>query len=876
MTSILVLYALVTSVSPTEVLKKSEQQLGSRPVAFQYQPNDRIARSDDRTLAPYFHVTGDAETERLPLKETSAEVSIAGVIAQVKVRQVFANEGTKPIEAVYVFPASTRAAVHGMRMRIGQRVIEAKIDKKQAARESYEAAKEQGKRASLLEQERPNVFTMNVANIMPKDRIQVELEYSELLVPEDAVYEFVYPTVVGPRYGGGADPVKDKWIGNPYLTEGQKETYKFGIDVHLETAIPIKEVSSPSHKVKVKYGSPASADVGLDEDGGGNRDYVLRYRLAGDKVETGLLLYPGQKENFFALMMEPPQRPSQAQIPPREYIFLLDVSGSMHGYPLETAKVLMKNLLEQLRPTDEFDMVFFSGANYVFSPQSISATPANIQRAVETVGRTNGSGGTELIGGLTAVYNIPRKSKNLSRTVVVVTDGYVGVEAQAFKMVRDHLDEANLFAFGIGSAVNRGLIEGMARAGMGEPFVVLDPTRAQGEAAKLRTYIEKPVLTSIKLDFKGFGAYEIAPAKVPDLMARRPLVVFGKYKGDASGTIELTGYGGSGKIEQKVHVASTQANAHNAPLRSLWARKWVGILEDQVHLGGGADVTEAITDLGLQYTLLTPYTSFVAIDQVVTNRSGPAETVKQPLPLPQGVSNMAVGGNAESITITGGQTKSYPMHNMPAPAQQQSTHYYRSAPMKVMSHGGGGGGRGPQSVGGYGKSAAPKAGGDSLDGLLSGAVGGKSAGDSGGSYGGLAGSTVSRGHATSTPAVPAPPPAPKPNVTAAEKPARDSRNDRGEKGEEDEQTKAPRLMISHMQADGLGDTRSLVGVVESHLAKCSDGGQIKLRLTIDANGKIIKVDVLSGNGACLQKKLLGLTSATKPQGASGTLELTLR
>ena len=839
MTSILVVYALLTPVSPTEVLKKSEQQLGSRPVAFQYRPDDRIARSDDRTLAPYFHVTGDAETDHLPLKETSAEVSIAGVIAQVKVRQVFANEGARPIEAIYVFPASTRAAVHGMRMRIGQRVIEAKIDKKQAARESYEAAKEAGKRASLLEQERPNVFTMNVANIMPKDRIEVELEYSELLVPEDAVYEFVYPTVVGPRYGGGADPVKDKWIANPYLTEGQKESYKFGIDVHLETAIAIKEVSSPSHKVKVKYGSPASADVALDEEGGGNRDYVLRYRLAGDKVETGVLLYPGQKENFFALMMEPPQRPSQAQIPPREYVFLLDVSGSMHGYPLETAKVLMKNLLEQLRPTDEFDMVFFSGANYVFSPQTIPATPANIQRAVETVGRTNGSGGTELIGGLTAVYNIPRKSHNVSRTVVVVTDGYVGVEAQAFKMVREHLDESNLFAFGIGTAVNRGLIEGMARAGMGEPFVVLDPAHAQPEAAKLRKYIEQPVLTGIKLDFKGFGAYEVAPAKVPDLMARRPLVVFGKYKGEAAGSIELTGYGGSGKIAQTVHVAATQANAHNAPLRSLWARKWVGILEDQVHMGGGADVTEAITDLGLQYTLLTPFTSFVAIDSVVTNRSGPAETVKQPLPLPQGVSNLAVG-NSESISIQA-QTR-YPQNNMPAPAQ----HAYRSAPMKmkVQSSGGGGGGYGTMGGRAYGKSA----------------------GDAGGAYGGMAPGPTS----TATPAVPAPPP-------LAKAPARDeSRNSRSDDADGDEERKAPRLMIAHLSADGLGDTRSLVGVVEAHLAQCHDAGEIRLRLTVDNRGRIIKVDVLSGHGACLQKKLLGLASATKPAGATGTLELTIR
>src|SRR5499427_1271330 len=352
--------AVAAPFSPTKVLAQIGDRKGNMSYAAFGQPGERP--DHDRSLAPYLTVLGAGGpegTERVPLKETTADVSIAGVIARVQVHQLFENTGRVPIEAVYVFPASTRAAVHGVRMKIGQRTIEANIDRKAAARESYETARREGKRASLLEQERPNVFTMNVANIMPGDRIAVEMDYSEMLVPEDAVYEFVYPTVVGPRYAGGADPDKDKWIANPYLPEGQKETYKFGIDVHLETAIPIKEVGSPSHKIKVKYANTASADVQLDEEGGGNRDYVLRYRLAGDKIESGLLLYPGQKENFFALMMEPPQRPSQAQIPPREYIFLLDVSGSMHGFPLETAKVLMKDLLTQLRPTDYFDMVFF-------------------------------------------------------------------------------------------------------------------------------------------------------------------------------------------------------------------------------------------------------------------------------------------------------------------------------------------------------------------------------------------------------------------------------------------------------------------------------------------------------------------------------------
>src|SRR5262245_11521555 len=224
--------AVAAPFSPSKVLA----QIGDRKGYVSYnafgQGGERPA--NDRSLAPYLTVLGEGGpqgTERVPLKETTADVSIAGVIARVQVHQLFENTGRVPIEAVYVFPASTRAAVHGVRMKIGQRTIEAKIDRKAAARESYEAARREGKRASLLEQERPNVFTMNVANIMPGDRIAVEMDYSEMLIPEEAVYEFVYPTVVGPRYAGGADPAKDKWMANTHLPAGTTGAYEYALSV---------------------------------------------------------------------------------------------------------------------------------------------------------------------------------------------------------------------------------------------------------------------------------------------------------------------------------------------------------------------------------------------------------------------------------------------------------------------------------------------------------------------------------------------------------------------------------------------------------------------------------------------------------------------
>src|SRR5262249_4451281 len=232
--------------------------------------------------------------------------------------------------------------------------------------------------------------------------------------------------------------------------------------------------------------------------------------------------------------------------------------------------------------------------------------------------------------------------------VVVVTDGYVGVEAQAFRFIRERLSEANLFSFGIGTSVNRGLIEGMARAGQGEPFVVLRPEKAAAEADKLRAYIEQPVLTGVNVSFSGFDAYEVAPQKLPDLMARRPLVLFGKYRGSAGGRIEVKGVSGGGPLRQVVEVRPSDVRAENAALRWLWARRWVELLDDERAMGAGQPAEDGITALGLDYHLLTAFTSFVAIDSQVVNAGGQSHNVRQPLPMPDGVSNLAAAEQSAS------------------------------------------------------------------------------------------------------------------------------------------------------------------------------------------------------------------------------------
>jgi Ca-activated chloride channel family protein len=815
--------------SPTRVLAQVAAGASHNQLYLATGPNDGadVDPASARSLAPYLYVAGgDPDAERLPLRETTAHIDVVGVIAHVSVRQLFENGGNKPIEAVYVFPGSTRAAVHGMRMKIGARVVEARIDKRQAARETYEAARAQGRRASLLEQERPNVFTMDVANVMPGDRIEVTLDYSELLVPEDSVYELVFPTVVGPRYTGGADPQRDKWMANPHLPAGAPSLTKFGIDVHLETGVALKEVSSPSHGIDVAYASATIADVKLRDQNAGNRDFVLRYRLAGDEIESGLLLSPRgpDGEGYFALMMEPPQRPKLEQIPPREYIFLLDVSGSMHGFPLDTAKALMRELLGRLRPTDHFDLALFSGANYVMSPGgSVPATPANVREAIGLVERQNGGGGTELMGGLRASYGIPRTSRAVSRSVVVVTDGYVGVEAEAFRFVRERLDEANLFAFGIGSSVNRALIEGLARAGRGEPFVVLKPEKAAAQAERLRTYIEQPVLSHVGVAFDGLRVSEISPPKLPDLLARRPLVLFGKYQGEPTGRVRVTGFAGGGAPwSASVLVRASEAHARNEALRWLWARSWVATLEDERAMGGGQLVEDAITDLGLRHNLLTAFTSFVAVDHEVVNRTGESTSVRQPLPMPEGVSNLAVAPAAA-----------------PPPGHQT---------MRMMGAGSGGGGLGALGSRGYGVGApAP-------------AVAKKAKGaDAEDALGGLT----------------APPQ------------EREAPKDRAAKAERDDERKnaaAPRATIVSVTPTDVSAPQVLRAAIVARLAALTfaprtPAGLVVLRLSVDANGKVTAVDVLSGDAAVaaqLRAKLLELHSAAKATSSKATVVVTIR
>ena len=619
-------------------------------------PTYALAQADDvsaeRTLSPYFFVEGgDPTVDRLPLLGTTVTANVAGVIADVTVRQTYKNDGQRPLHARYVFPASTRAAVNGLSMTVGNQIVYAKIREREEARKEFAAAKKAGKNAALLEQQRPNVFTMDVANVMPGQTIEVELRYTELLVPTSGVYEFVYPTVVGPRYStipesGGSS--HDQWLKNPFTHENEPPRYALGITGSIEAGLEIRDLESPSHAITSRR-SGARVEFALDprEAQGGNRDFVLRYRLGGDGLQSGLMLYRGERENFFLTMIQPPRRVALDEIPPREYVFVVDVSGSMDGFPLATAKALLRDLIGQLRPSDSFNVVLFAGTSALWAPRSLPATADNVRAAIAMMEEQRGGGGTELLAAVQRAMALPRYSR-VSRSLVIVTDGYIAAEREVFEHIRGHLDEANVFAFGIGSGVNRHLIEGIARAGQGEPFVVMNELEAPATARRFREYVQTPLLTDVKVAFEGFDAYDVEPATLPDVMAERPIVVFGKWRGEANGQVRVTGATGAGPWAQNLDVAAARPAESNRALRHLWARARIAELSD---FGGGwqetAEERSQIVELGLTYSLLTRYTSFIAVREEIVNASGEGEDVKQPLPLPAGVSDSALGQGAE-------------------------------------------------------------------------------------------------------------------------------------------------------------------------------------------------------------------------------------
>src|SRR5258706_12533241 len=474
-----------------------------------------------------------------PLKHTDVKAEISGFLSRVIVTQEFENPFKEKIEAVYTFPLPQNAAVDDMTMVVGDRTVRGKILRREEAQAVYEAAKSNGQTASLLDQERPNIFTQSVANILPGEQIKITISYVETLQYEAGSYEFVFPMVVGPRYvpgsatgapnvsgGNGFAPDTNRVPDASRITpqpvpESMRTGHDVSIDVTLDAGVPIDALSSKTHDVNVERPDERRAHVRLkDEATIPNKDFVLRYDVAGKKIEDALLIHSSGAGGFFTLILQPPDQIRTEDVTPKELVFVLDTSGSMSGFPIEKAKETMKLALDNLYPYDTFNLITFSGDEHILFPEPVPATTENLRKAQEFLDTRQGGGGTEMMKAIKASMD-PSDAQGHVRIVVFMTDGYVGNDMEIIGEVQRH-PNARVFAFGIGSSVNRFLLDNMARYGRGEvEYVGLND---DGSAAARRMYerVRNPLLTDISIDWNGLPVADVYPKTVPDLFSAKP------------------------------------------------------------------------------------------------------------------------------------------------------------------------------------------------------------------------------------------------------------------------------------------------------------------------------------------------------------------
>jgi Ca-activated chloride channel family protein len=597
-----------------------------------------------------------------PLKHTEVKAQISGFISRVVVTQEFENPFKEKIEAVYTFPLPQNAAVDDMTMLVGERTVRGKILRREEAQAVYEAAKSNGQTASLLEQERPNVFTQSVANILPGEQIKITISYVETLKYEDGSYEFVFPMVVGPRYvpgsptgatGNGFVPdttqVPDASRVTPQpAPEGMRAGHDVSLEVSLDAGVPIDALSSKTHEVTVERPDSRRAMVRLKDLATiPNKDFILRYDVAGKKIEDALLTHSSDKGGYFTLILQPPDRVTAEDVTPKELVFVLDTSGSMGGFPIEKAKETMKLALDNLYPYDTFNLITFSGDEHILFPEPVPATKENLAKAQAFLESRTGGGGTQMMKAIKASMD-PSDAQGHVRIVVFMTDGYVGNDMEIIGEVQKH-PNARVFAFGIGSSVNRFLLDNMAKYGRGEVEYVGLNDDGSVAARRMHERVRNPLLTDISIDWNGLPVGDVYPKNVPDLFSAKPVIVTGRYSGNGRGTIRLKGKMAGHDFVREIPV-DFSTSQQNDVLANLWARTRIDDLMSQDWQGAQQgnvkdEVKQAVTQLGLEYRLMTQFTAFVAVEEMVVTDGGQPRRIDVPVEVPEGVNRGAVFGD---------------------------------------------------------------------------------------------------------------------------------------------------------------------------------------------------------------------------------------
>jgi Ca-activated chloride channel family protein len=613
-------------------------------------------------VGPSLSALVDGRVVPLPVLKIDVAAHIQGDLATVTITQQFANDYAFPIHARYVFPLPTDAAVYAMRLVSGDQMIEAEIRPKPEARAVFEAAKKRGNQAALLDQHRPNVFSQEIANLVPGAPVRVEIEYAHAVEKSHGDYHFVVPTVVGPRYVPSAH--QGESAGAPTREPGEPEALavgvwslpasspiappesvdgeRLGLAIELDAGTPLRWLESPTHRVAIERPSQSHAIVKLaDGRTQDDRDFELHYRLAGESVAAGVTSHGEGGGGTLSLLFEPPAQVAEAQVARREMVYVLDCSGSMAGTPIDASKRFMRRSLAGLRSGDSFRIVRFSDSANEWSAAPLPATSSAIAAALAYVDRLQGEGGTEMASGIRAALAPPVEPGTL-RLVVFLTDGYIGNDVEIVRLLQARRGDARLFSFGIGSSVNRYLIQEIARVGGGAARIVRDGEDADAAADELVQRLASPVLTDIEIDWGATPVADVFPTEIPDLFAGQTVRVMARYLAPGAYRAIVHGRIAGRSIALPLDLELAAEDGGESALPIVWARsqiedRMIEYLSPALSAGQRDEIEREVTELGLAHRLLTQWTSFVAVAKVVVNPGGQGADTDVAVPQAHGV-----------------------------------------------------------------------------------------------------------------------------------------------------------------------------------------------------------------------------------------------
>jgi Ca-activated chloride channel family protein len=555
---------------------------------------------------PFLSAQYDGQAVALPLLEMQVEVTVSGVMLQAVVTQRFENASPVPVDAVYRFPLPDRAAVHDMTLKLGERTIVAEIREREQARQQFEQAKQEGQRASLVESDRPNLFSTSVANIAAGETIEVTIVYLEELRSVQGSWGLVIPLGITPRFGE-TEPVVSNTLGRARL------------NVQIDVGLPLEQIESNSHPIRTGQHGARVGVTTVEELVSLDRDFQLSWRVQrAAEPMVSMLLEDRADGRYGLLWVEPPQRDASAAIGlPTETMLVIDVSGSMAGPSLDQAKQAVIDALGRLRPGDRFNLVKFSDQATAYQTQSVAVGQAEVEAAQHWVQSLGVEGGTEIGRALELGLSLLRDARSsLTQRLVLITDGAVANETELLTQVSAARADVRLHMIGIGDAPNRWLMRQLAEVGRGFCWFINGHEPVGPALDEFLARIERPVLSNIQIRWEGAVPLELFPRQIPDLYQGEPLLLTARFAPEA----ELTAVTIDG--EEQHRSAALRLMVKEQPLESQpgglavrWARAKVEAIQDGLHTGADPEaVRREVIAVALEHKLVTPYTSLIAVD----------------------------------------------------------------------------------------------------------------------------------------------------------------------------------------------------------------------------------------------------------------------